>query len=237
MNKIAILLYHRLVVKKPENIYERNISDFIQDIDYLLEKDFKIISLDNLLTIKNEKKEFDRNCIAITFDDGNESDFSLVFPELKRRSIPASFFLVSNWVSKKGFLNSDKIQLMSETKGNQNLRLFSFESHTMSHPYLLKGREKFKSDIEYERFLEKEFQQSQSFIYKITKVKPKFLALPFGDGAWNPSIISVATRKGYNGIRSSIWDACTLADLNLHCMPGLPVLSETNIKDLCNRYL
>jgi peptidoglycan/xylan/chitin deacetylase (PgdA/CDA1 family) len=42
--------------------------------------------------------ELDRNSVAITFDDGYEAVFSVAFPFLKRYNVPATVFLLTDWI-------------------------------------------------------------------------------------------------------------------------------------------
>lgn len=43
--------------------------------------------------------------IVLTFDDGNASDASFALPELSKRGLTASFFLIASRVGKKGYLD------------------------------------------------------------------------------------------------------------------------------------
>src|SRR3989338_1943074 len=98
-NKLVILLYHRVLLKTGFNPLNTIISKdiFLSQIDTIA-RQFPILSLTDVL---NEKYKKNKISIVITFDDGYIDNYEIVFPELKKRGIPATFFVLPNYVSQK----------------------------------------------------------------------------------------------------------------------------------------
>ena len=234
--KIAILMYHKLVDESPRSIYERSVKNFTNDLNYMMENDIQIIPLRELSLIKNGTKIIEKNSVVITFDDGNKSDIVHAYPALNNNSTPASFFLVSSWIGKSEYLDIESINLMLKKRDLSGNSLFSFECHSLSHPFLLKARKEMIGKYEYEQFLDTEIGKSRQAIFEITKKEPNWFSLPYGEGAQDELIIKIAKKNGYTGIRTSIWNVCDLINFDLFCIPSLPILSNTKIDELLKRY-
>jgi len=67
--------------------------------------------------------------VALTFDDGYASHYSLAFPELQRRQMTATFFVPTGWVGKPNHVTWGQLREMAAAG-------MSVQSHTVSHPFL-----------------------------------------------------------------------------------------------------
>ncbi len=93
---IAILFYHRVADRhaNPWTISRRN---FVRHLDWLQES-FEIVSLSEAQArIRSGSNA--RPTIAITFDDGYAENCDFAIPELLRRKLPATYFVVSQAVA------------------------------------------------------------------------------------------------------------------------------------------
>lgn len=228
-NRIVILMYHDLVDGEPGNIYERKMSDFENDLAWL-QDNYQILSMDDLLLIQSGQKELNSNGVVITFDDGYSSWYSKAFPLMSSLNIPATFFLVAEWIETTGYLTWAEVWLMSQYTNGEGENIFSMGSHSSSHPFLEQSRQSFVTDQEYLDFLDIELGDSREWIVDVTGQSGIFLSLPFGDGAYNRDIIQAAVRNGYSGIRTSVWNSFSIREMNIFALPSIPVLSETPIE-------
>ena len=69
---------------------------------------------------------------AITFDDGLQDVYRVAYPELKKRNIPFTIFVVSNFIDCEGYISSVQLKEMA------NDSLVTIGSHGVTHE-LLKG--------------------------------------------------------------------------------------------------
>lgn len=90
--KQSVYPYYHIIrddkVTHIENLYQyKNISQFKNDLD-VLSKNFSPATINDLL----DKKQHD-NSFLISFDDGLEEIYSVVYPILKERNLKAIFFI------------------------------------------------------------------------------------------------------------------------------------------------
>lgn len=140
-----ILNYHSI---NPNHKYSTTPEDFDRQMKYLYEN-FQVIKLSE---INNENKNLK---IIITFDDGFFDNYEYAFPILKKYNLPATIFLVSdfifnniditkNWIPYRGLrpLTQDSIREMS------NSGLIDFGSHGKNHePVSSLSKNIFKADL------------------------------------------------------------------------------------------
>ncbi|HUH58429.1 MAG TPA: polysaccharide deacetylase family protein, partial [Pseudomonadales bacterium] len=117
----------------------------------------------------------------------------------------------------------------SECVHLESSNFISIGSHTSSHPFLEKSEQYFNTHGEYMDFLNIELGDSKHWIVDITHQPDVFLALPYGDGAYNQDIINSAAENGYKGIRTSVWNSFTVDEMNLFALPSIPILSDSSI--------
>ena len=93
-NECIIVPYHYVHNTKIgfPKVYTKNIRDFKKDIRYLSKK-YKIISLRDYVLYLNDKKDIPEKTCILTFDDGLADHYDNVYPILRRKNIPATFFV------------------------------------------------------------------------------------------------------------------------------------------------
>ena len=235
-NRIVILMYHKIVDSVPENEYERNLTTFENDLIYLRDNNFQILSLEDLLLIETGELELISDGIIITFDDGFSSDYSKAVPLLSQYHIPCTFFIVPEWIDTTDYMTWPEVWSISEYLDNDGKKLFNIGSHTSSHPYLEQSAQYFTNHQDYLNFLNTELADSKNWIVDFTGQTNIFLSLPFGDGANNNDIINTAIYCGYKGIRTSLNNSFTADEMDLFALPGISMLFNYSI-DIIENYL
>lgn len=146
MYELPILLYHRVVMSRREggkqNIYV-TVKQLRKQFEYLRNNDYKTITfkeLKNINPITIESGNLYKK-IILTFDDGYEDNYNLLFPLLKEFGFTAVIFLVTGfskneWDIKNGeksfpLLNNSQIKEMDDYG-------IEFGGHTQNHVDLLK---------------------------------------------------------------------------------------------------
>jgi peptidoglycan/xylan/chitin deacetylase (PgdA/CDA1 family) len=95
-NRFYIIPYH-MIVDEPNGFYpETSTADFEKQIAHLV-KNYRIISLDEIVERVKNKKSL-RRCVAITFDDGFRNNYEKAYPILKKYDVPATIFLTTGYI-------------------------------------------------------------------------------------------------------------------------------------------
>ncbi len=170
---VPVLVYHAV----DDHVYGREglfvkPQEFYKQMEYLYDHKYTTLTFNNIQAYDKYK-----NPILITFDDGYRDVYLYAFPVLKKFKLQATMFLVAGLVGKPGYLTQKDIREMSG--------VFSFESHTLTHPELDK-----KSSEE----LEEECRKSRDVIEGIIGKTVNTLSFPYG--RYSRKVLAVA-RKYY----------------------------------------
>ena len=132
---VPILVYHHVddeIYKDSPTVLREN---FAQQMQFIHEKDYNVIALDELVDSIQGNYKLPRNSVVITFDDGYQDNYVHAFPILNKFNFPAIIFIATNKIDTKGFLTWDQIFVMQKNN-------ISFGSHTRAHAYLPELEEK-----------------------------------------------------------------------------------------------
>ena len=161
---VPILMYHRFGYEEgtlfvtPEN--------FSKQMDYLQNKNYKVISLEELVNGIKSGKKFPRNSVVITIDDGYEDNHKYAYPVLKNHNFPATIFIVSSYIDNNPeYFKKKQMKEMMENG-------ITFGGHTRSNVYL--------PDIKDKKVLYDEIAGCKKDIEAILGEKIKFYCYPTG---------------------------------------------------------
>lgn len=118
--------------------------------------------------------------IAITFDDGNESDYTIAAPELKDRAMSATFFPVINTIGESGKLDKKQIRSLRDDG-------FGIGSHGLTHRNLV--------SLDANHQLE-ELTKSRTELAEITGDEVKAFAFPYG--SYSRALLNYTMEAGYS---------------------------------------
>jgi peptidoglycan/xylan/chitin deacetylase (PgdA/CDA1 family) len=181
----AVLLYHTLYDKeKNRERYAISRREFEGHVRYLSENGFESVSLDAFFDMKHTDS-VEKRKIVITFDDGNESDYSIAFPILKKYGLKATFFVTVKRISQSKFMGWPQLVEMAENG-------MSIQSHGLTHAFLNHlGVEDLRNEL---------LESKQGIQLKLgTEVK--YLSLPGGFGS--SLVLNIAKEVGYKGLCTS----------------------------------
>ncbi len=91
----------------------KNVGRFEADLDYFL-RTYTPVDLSDLLRARRSHDSLPRNPIFITFDDGLREAYEAAFPILKRKGIPAAFFVSTAFLDNKDLFYRFKASLLIE---------------------------------------------------------------------------------------------------------------------------
>jgi peptidoglycan/xylan/chitin deacetylase (PgdA/CDA1 family) len=128
---IVFLMYHELelpgrALAQQEPGYVRYIlaeTTFRSQIEWLRKSGWRGLNVGEALTCPADKS------IAITFDDGCETDLIAAAPVLREFGFNATFYLTTGFLGTPGYLNAGQVRDL-DAQG------FEIGCHSMTHPYL-----------------------------------------------------------------------------------------------------
>lgn len=122
---LIILLFHGIVERSNYSVRNYIRKHIEREYFYTLLKDLKAkgrcLSMDEVVSHHVEKKPFPPYSFAITFDDGFENNYSLACPVLTDLSLPAIFYVTSNFIEKNHMSWTDRLELCLERKDKGTL--------------------------------------------------------------------------------------------------------------------
>ena len=225
--RVVILMYHRISKGEAGNLYERSAAEFEKDLVYLKQNRIRVINFSELASVIAGSEELTTHAAVITFDDGDHSWYTEAMTLLRRYRMKATFFLWASKIGADSFLDWEEVQLMSSYSWDNGIRPFTFGSHTMSHHYLMNMKAALGGGDAFQAYLDEELGGSKVLIDRHIYGAVEALALPYGDGAGDPDIISAARRHGYRFIRTSERNVTGTSSSDLFRLPSLPVLNDT----------
>jgi peptidoglycan/xylan/chitin deacetylase (PgdA/CDA1 family) len=115
-DEVPAFIYHKV----DKNCFDKQLG-FLQKNEYqsLHLKDFDEMIVSN--------KPYPEKAIFLTFDDGLENLYSVVFPLLLKYNLKAVIFISPAWIGKKDMMNWEQIKEMHESG------IVDFQSHSYSH--------------------------------------------------------------------------------------------------------
>lgn len=108
--KLIIISYHGITKHTYNaNPYHIPKSTFLEQIYYLLKKNYKFISLTDWAENVKSNKKVKHGYVILTFDDGFKGVINNAYPYMKKLDIKGCFYLISDLIGKDHFLWADYI--------------------------------------------------------------------------------------------------------------------------------
>lgn len=189
-HRCVILTYHRFE-PFPRNAYEVSPAVFDQQMAYIAENGYTVISLDQLLEAiyLQDPDLLPENSVVITVDDGFRCFLTRAVPILQKYGFTATLFVYTAYVNAGGrSLTWDELRLV-ESMG------FSVECHSYTHPNFNNFKKYGSIKGSYNQFAYHELLDSKKLIEKNLEKKVKFFCWPYGE--LNDYAMHLAIKCGY----------------------------------------
>lgn len=156
-------------------------EQFAAQLDMLQTRGFQTITFKELVAFFDQGAPLPSKPILLTFDDGWIDDYTVAFPELKKRGMVGNFFPPTRYVNAGGKLLIDWDQVLEMDRAGME-----FGGHTINHEDLT------KVNLE---VLQKELVDSKKLMEDKLGHPTYALAYPFG--AFNPKVMTETQAAGY----------------------------------------
>lgn len=184
---IVFLMYHELEragrpICQDEPGYARYVlpqDDFRAQVDFLRNNGWRGLSVGEALSFPEGRS------VAITFDDGSETDLLAAAPILQKVGFGATFFITTGRLGTPGYLSAAQLRELS-AQG------FEIGCHSMTHPYL--------TDLD-EEGLRREICDSKIQLEQITEKPADHFSCP--GGRYDQRVVKLARTAGYRTLSTS----------------------------------
>lgn len=195
-----------------EQLYVVSVDNFREQMQYLYSNGYQTYFICDL----GKLDDLPEKGVVITFDDGHESNYTLALPILRAFGFKAEFFITTDWISTKHFLNR-----------NQVIELFregmEVGSHSASHSYL--------DDLS--TFdLKREFKESKIALEDILGKDITSFSAP-GGRIKSSSMVQIARKTGYRILCTSN-PGFFRKSSSLFEIPRLAILGRTSLDEFVN---
>jgi peptidoglycan/xylan/chitin deacetylase (PgdA/CDA1 family) len=188
MNGIVYVMYHEverdgrpLCHRDPGYVrYVLSEEAFTSHMEVLARNGQQGISVGDALTASDLAQ-----AVAITFDDGSETDSLVAAPLLARYNFRATFYVVTNWINRRGWLSSPQLRDLADAG-------FEIGCHSRSHAFL--------SDLEISD-LKNEIVTGKDELEQILGRRIEHFSCP--GGRWSQRVSQVAREAGYRSVVTS----------------------------------
>jgi peptidoglycan/xylan/chitin deacetylase (PgdA/CDA1 family) len=123
--------------------------------------------------------------VAITFDDGAETDLVAAAPLLKEAGFQATFYITVGFLGQRGYLSPSQLRELAQLG-------FEIGCHSMTHPYL--------SDLD-SSGLHREIAEARQELEQILGASVQHFACP--GGRYDQRALDVARQAGYASVATS----------------------------------
>src|SRR5580693_4072815 len=186
-DSIVYLMYHELEVEgrplcQTEQGYLRYVvhqSQFREQMNWLQSVGLRGISVSD---------DLDRNLtggIAITFDDGCETDLTVAAPLLRQLNFGATFYITIGFLGRPGYMVPKQVRELGDLE-------FDIGSHSLTHSYL--------SNLD-QAGLHREIVESKARLEEMTGRPVLHFSCP--GGRWSPRVAEIARSAGYRSVATS----------------------------------
>jgi peptidoglycan/xylan/chitin deacetylase (PgdA/CDA1 family) len=132
--KVPILVYHHVsqsVSEGSPGLRRLTVTAeiFAQQMQYLQDNGYHVITFSALSDYFEQGQELPTLPVIISFDDGWETQFEYALPSLEKYHYPATFFVVTDYIGRPGFISWPQLQTLL----TDGMRI---GSHSRSHPRL-----------------------------------------------------------------------------------------------------
>ncbi len=203
-----ILMYHHVAPKIGDNPYYVSPDIFEQQMAWLDEHDYNVISLDQFYRGLYGNELLPARPVVLTFDDGDRDQYTNAFPVMKKYGFTGTFYVITNDIGGRGFMTWDMLKEMVKDG-------MSIESHTVHHINLA-GAGEAETRLE--------LAKSKKVLEEKLGITVKHLAYP--GGSYSNLTIKILEELGYLSATTVRHSQYHSSDLSPYKIPRMHIDSD-----------
>ncbi len=188
---VTVISYHD-IRENSTSIMQVTPRQFEEQMAYLKENGFHVISLESFFDFINLKRGLPEKSVVITFDDGWRSSYTIAYPVLEKYGFPATLFIYTDFISAN---NSNA--LTWEMLKEMNDKGLDVQVHSKTHQLGIAWRKKDETEENYRKRLEQELLIPKNLVEQHIGKKVKYIAYAYGQ--FSSDFIKAAQSYGYQG--------------------------------------
>lgn len=185
--QIVFLMYHELeapgralLQSQPGYVrYVLHAADFRAQMDFLKNREWRGVSVGEAIGFHED------NTVAITFDDGSETDLVCAAPALRQLGFGATFYITNHWLGQRGYLSHSQLRELCSLG-------FEIGCHSMTHAYL--------TDLD-QTGLQREILEAKSQLEQVISKSVEHFSCP--GGRFDQRVAQMARQAGYRTVVTS----------------------------------
>lgn len=187
VRRIVFLMYHELeepgrslCQSQPGYVrYVLQVADFRTQMELLQSEGWRGVSVGEAIRFPDDKT------VAITFDDGSETDLLYAAPVLRQLDFGATFYITNRWLGQRGYLSHAQLRELCALG-------FEIGCHSMTHAYL--------TDLD-ESGLHREIAEAKAQLERVLGKPIEHFSCP--GGRFDRRVAKVAAQAGYRTVATS----------------------------------
>lgn len=186
---IPILTYHNFDPSKPGSM-TISVKKFADQLKWLKENGYTVIPLKDAVSyLQGKKSSLPPKSVVITADDGRNTQYTYMFPLIKKYHIPVTLFIYPTSISNATYaLTWEQLKIMQQTG------LFDIQCHTYWHPNFIQEKKKL-TPAQYEKLVHVQLFNSKQLLEKHLGTPIIYLAWPYG--IYDKYLEKEAAKAGY----------------------------------------
>ncbi|KAA9034520.1 polysaccharide deacetylase family protein [Ginsengibacter hankyongi] len=182
--EVPVLCYHHIREAKPgqsETLKSYSVSpeSFAQQMKALKDSGYQTILPDDLYNYLTHGAKLPPKPVILSFDDTDEEQFSIGYPEMKKYGFKGVFFIMTISLNRPRYMTTEQLKQLSDD-GN------AVEAHTWDHHMVTKYK---GADFEIQ------FVKPKKKVEDITGKPAEYFAYPYG--VWNLAAVPELKKAGY----------------------------------------
>lgn len=175
---VSVFMYH-MIGDIPGNAAVMTEENLRRQLDYLRDNGWHPITMAELADFLEKGAPLPEKPVCLTFDDGYEDNYKIVFPLMKEYGFPWTVFVITGDVGNPGRLTWDEINEMAGSGA------VTVASHTVTHPHL---------SALTEEEIRNEIAGAGQALREKAGVETPWLAYPYGD--YDGRVKAIAKEEG-----------------------------------------